>query len=99
MRLRIGARRGRLDLEATEMAGCSALHRAGAAALSQLLQFPAPSHGQRSEQGREQMRVSGRLGGDRQIGGAYGRGHRREQSLRAIREFGLARRLAKGAQG
>ena len=38
---------GRLDLEATEMAVRSALHRAGAAALSQLLQFPAPSHGQR----------------------------------------------------
>ena len=34
---------GRLDLEATEMAVRSALHRAGAAALSQLLQFPAPS--------------------------------------------------------
>jgi hypothetical protein len=34
---------GRLDLEATEMAMRSALHRAGAAALSRLLQFPAPS--------------------------------------------------------
>jgi hypothetical protein len=34
---------GRIDLEATEMALRSALHRAGAAALSQLLQFPAPS--------------------------------------------------------
>ena len=33
---------GRIDLEATEMAMRSALHRAGAAALSQLLQFPAP---------------------------------------------------------
>ena len=33
---------GRLDLEATEMAVRSALHRAGAAALSELLQFPAP---------------------------------------------------------
>jgi hypothetical protein len=33
---------GRMDLEATEMAMRSALHRAGAAALSQLLQFPAP---------------------------------------------------------
>jgi hypothetical protein len=33
---------GRLDLEATEMAMRSALHRAGASALSQLLQFPAP---------------------------------------------------------
>jgi len=33
---------GRMDLEATEMALRSALHRAGAAALSQLLQFPAP---------------------------------------------------------
>ena len=33
---------GRMDLEATEMAMRAALHRAGAAALSQLLQFPAP---------------------------------------------------------
>jgi hypothetical protein len=33
---------GRIDLEATEMAMRSALHRAGAAALSQLLQFPVP---------------------------------------------------------
>jgi hypothetical protein len=34
---------GRLDLEATEMAMRSALHRAGAAALSQLLEFPVPT--------------------------------------------------------
>jgi hypothetical protein len=34
---------GRLDLEATEMAVRAALHRAGARALSQLLQFPAPN--------------------------------------------------------
>ena len=34
---------GRLDLEATEMALRSALHRAGAAALTQLLEFPPPS--------------------------------------------------------
>jgi len=33
---------GRIDLEATEMAVRAALHRAGATALSQLLQFPAP---------------------------------------------------------
>ncbi|MGH9447095.1 MAG: ISKra4-like element ISDesp4 family transposase, partial [Terriglobia bacterium] len=39
---------GRLDLEATEMAMRSALHRAGAAALSQLLQFPAPTDERRS---------------------------------------------------
>jgi hypothetical protein len=39
---------GRLDLEATEMAMRSALHRAGAAALSQLLQFPAPSEEERT---------------------------------------------------
>lgn len=38
---------GRSDLEATEMAVRSALHRAGAAALSQLLQFPEPSLEQR----------------------------------------------------
>jgi hypothetical protein len=34
---------GRIDLEAIEMAMRSALHWAGAAALRQLLQFPAPS--------------------------------------------------------
>ena len=34
---------GRIDLEATEMAMRAALHRAGAAALSQLLEFPAPT--------------------------------------------------------
>ena len=39
---------GRFDLEATEMALRSALHRAGAAALSQLLQFPAPCDAQRT---------------------------------------------------
>ncbi len=39
---------GRIDLEATEMAVRAALHRAGAAALSQLLQFPAPPDEQRS---------------------------------------------------
>ena len=39
---------GRLDLEATEMAVRSALHRAGAAALTQLLQFPAPRDESRS---------------------------------------------------
>lgn len=39
---------GRLDLEATEMAMRSALHRAGAAALSQLLEFPAPREEERT---------------------------------------------------
>jgi hypothetical protein len=34
---------GRLDLEAIEMAVRSAMHHAGAAALSELLQFPAPA--------------------------------------------------------
>lgn len=34
---------GRLDLEAVEMAVRSAMHRAGAAALSELLDFPAPA--------------------------------------------------------
>jgi hypothetical protein len=38
---------GRLDLEATEMAMRSALHRAGAAALSQLLEFPVPHEAER----------------------------------------------------
>jgi hypothetical protein len=38
---------GRIDLEATEMAMRAALHRAGAAALSQLLQFPAPRGAER----------------------------------------------------
>ena len=37
-----------LDLEATEMALRSALHRAGAAALTELLQFPAPAAEQRA---------------------------------------------------
>ncbi len=35
---------GRLDLEAIEMAVRSAMHRAGAAALSELLHFPAPAN-------------------------------------------------------
>jgi hypothetical protein len=34
---------GRLDLEAVEMAVRSAMHRAGAAALNELLQFPVPA--------------------------------------------------------
>jgi hypothetical protein len=38
---------GRLDLEAIETAVRSAMHRAGAAALSELLQFPAPAVEQR----------------------------------------------------
>ena len=38
---------GRLDLEAIEMAVRSALHRAGAAALTELLQLPAPADDQR----------------------------------------------------
>lgn len=45
-----GARRksGRLDLEALEMAVRSAMHQAGATALTKLLQFPAPPAGQRT---------------------------------------------------
>ena len=39
---------GRLDLEAIEMAVRSAMHHAGATALSELLQFPVPEAGQRS---------------------------------------------------
>lgn len=39
---------GRLDLEAIETAVRSALHRAGAAALSELLQFPVPAAERRS---------------------------------------------------
>jgi len=39
---------GRLDLEAVEMAMRSALHRAGAAALSELLRFSAPAPDQRT---------------------------------------------------
>ena len=39
---------GRLDLEAVEMAMRSALHHAGAAALSELLQFSPPPAGRRS---------------------------------------------------
>ena len=41
-------KRGRLDLEATEMAMRSALHRAGAAALSLLLEFPVPGEEERT---------------------------------------------------
>ena len=39
---------GRTDLEAVEMAMRSALHRAGAAALTELLRFPAPAADQRT---------------------------------------------------
>jgi len=39
---------GRFDLEAMEMAVRSAMHRAGAAALTELLEFPAPSDAQRT---------------------------------------------------
>lgn len=39
---------GELDLEAVEMAFRAALHQAGAAALSQLLQFPEPAADQRT---------------------------------------------------
>ena len=38
---------GLVDLEAIEMAVRSAMHRAGAAALTELLQFPAPAADQR----------------------------------------------------
>jgi hypothetical protein len=41
-------RTGRLDLEAIEMAARSALHQAGAAALTELLRFAAPPADQRS---------------------------------------------------
>jgi hypothetical protein len=37
---------GRFDLEAIEMAVRSAMHRAGAAALTELLEFPAPTNSQ-----------------------------------------------------
>jgi len=40
-------RTGHLDLEAIEMAVRSAMHRAGAAALAELLQFPIPNDDQR----------------------------------------------------
>jgi hypothetical protein len=39
---------GRLDLEAIEMAVRSAMHQAGAAALTELLRFPTPAAGQRT---------------------------------------------------
>ncbi|MDP3000247.1 MAG: hypothetical protein Q8N47_22370 [Bryobacterales bacterium] len=50
MRVIFNARRktGRLDLEAIEMAVRSAMHQAGAAALTQLLQFATPAADQRS---------------------------------------------------
>jgi hypothetical protein len=50
LRVVFNARRktGRWDLEAMEMAVRSAMHQAGAAALTNLLQFPAPATDQRS---------------------------------------------------
>ena len=39
---------GRMDLEATEMAMRSAMHRAGASALTELLRFPVPPPSQRT---------------------------------------------------
>src|SRR5260370_8285031 len=39
---------GRLDLEALEMAVRSAMHQAGATAVTKLLRFPAPPAGQRT---------------------------------------------------
>jgi hypothetical protein len=50
LRVIFNARRktGRLDLEAIEMAVRSAMHQAGAAALTQLLQFAAPAADQRT---------------------------------------------------
>src|SRR5712692_4444240 len=39
---------GRLDLEAVEMAVRSAMHQAGATALTELLQFPTPPADQRT---------------------------------------------------
>lgn len=50
MRVVFNGRRktGRLDLEAIEMAVRSAMHHAGAAALTELLRWPAPTGGQRS---------------------------------------------------
>jgi len=50
LRVIFNARRktGHLDLEAIEMAVRSAMHQAGAAALTELLQFPVPAAGQRS---------------------------------------------------
>ena len=50
MRVIFNGRRktGRLDLEAIEMAVRSAMHQAGAAALTELLQFPAPAADQRT---------------------------------------------------
>ena len=49
MRVIFAGRRksGRVDLEAVEMLVRSALHHAGAAALTELLQFPAPAAGRR----------------------------------------------------
>ena len=50
LRILFSARRktGHFDLEAIEMAVRSALHQAGAAALTELLRFPAPAADQRS---------------------------------------------------
>ena len=50
LRIIFSARRktGHFDLEAIEMAVRSALHQAGAAALTELLRFPAPAADERT---------------------------------------------------
>jgi hypothetical protein len=50
LRVRFNGRHktGHLDLEVIELATRSAMHRAGAAALTELPQFPAPAAGQRA---------------------------------------------------
>ena len=50
---------GHLDLEAIEMAMRSAMHQAGAAALSKLLQWDAPAGEQRSIACRPGMEIAG----------------------------------------
>jgi hypothetical protein len=57
---------GGIDLEAVEMGFRASLHQAGAAALTQLLQFPEPAAAQRN--------FTCPCGGDSQVGGTYSRG-------------------------
>jgi hypothetical protein len=71
-------RSGQLDLEAIEMVVRSAMHRAGAAALSELLQFPAPAS--------EQRRVPCSCGRE-----AHYRGLRSKPILTAVGEVNVSR--------
>src|ERR1035438_4546549 len=54
---------GRLDLEAVEMALRAAMHRAGAAALTQLLRLEPPDADHREVPGQQESRLANRIAG------------------------------------